>query len=384
VAVDQATNTIYASDSFSSNFSPGHTVSVINGATCNTTVTTGCGKTPPTAKTGSIPVGLAINQATHTLYVANDGAKTVSVINTTACNARHTTGCGKTPPTATLGHSPASVAIDQATDTIYVLSPGTPATVSVIKGATCNGTVTSGCGQTPPTVTVGNAGTLEGLAVNQATDTVYVVNTGDDTVSVIDGATCNATNTSGCGQTPAHVNVGRQGFGFAAVDPATGLVYVSDNLDDTVSVINGNTCNGKISFGCRRTPPVVPVGANPAGLTVDLATHTLYADDNGGGTVSFFRFQRPQRPADVVATAQGGKVNLHWQPPYDGGLPVIYHIIATPACPDCQGLATPSTSGQPFTTITGLTAGQRYTFMVKATDAAGSGPASPPSNPVTP
>jgi YVTN family beta-propeller protein len=384
LAVDQATDTIYATNSFDSNGNPGHAVSVINGATCSATVTTGCGKLPPTAKAGSAPAGLAMDQATHTLYVANFGGTTVSVINAAACNAQHTTGCGQTPPRVALGHSPFSVAIDQATDTIYALNLGTPSTVSVINGATCNGTVTSGCRQTPPTVTVGNASTLEGLAVNQATDTVYVVNTGDDTVSVINGATCNATITSGCGQTPPHVNVGRQGFGFAAVDAATGLVYVSDGLDDTVSVINGNTCNGKISFGCRRTPPAVPVGANPAGLAVHLATHTLYADDNGSATVSFFRFQPPQRPTGVTAATDDGNVQLRWRRTYDGGLPIIYHVIPTPACPACHGLNTPSTSGQPFTTITGLTSGKTYTFKIKATDAAGAGPASAPSNPVTP
>jgi YVTN family beta-propeller protein len=387
VAIDQATNTVYATNSFNSSGN-GDTVSVINGATCNATVTTGCRQTPPMVKVGKLPVGLAVDRATDTIYVANIGGTTVSVINGATCNSNDTSGCGRTPARVHLGTSPVAVAIDQATDTIYALNPGTPSTVSVINGTTCNGTVTSGCGQTPPTVTVGNAsnnfGGLEGLAVDATTNTVYVVNAGDGTVSVINGAICNSTVTTGCGQTPAHVNVGRQGYGYVAVDPATGLVYVSDNLDDTISIINGNTCNGKISFGCRRTPPAAPVGANPAGLAVDQATHTLYADDNGGGTVSFFRFQAPQRPTGVVATAHYGKVDLRWQPPYAGGLPVVYQITPIPACPACRGLTTPSTSGLPFTTITGLRAGQRYRFKVRATDAAGTGRRSTPSNPVTP
>ena len=62
----------------------------------------------------------------------------------------------------------------------------------------------------------------------------------------------------------------------------------------------------------------------------------------------------------------------------------VYQVIPTPPCPACRGLTTPSTSGLPFTTITGLTAGQRYTFIIEATDAAGTGPTSAPSNPVTP
>ena len=256
-------------------------------------------------------------------------------------------------------------------------------TISVINGAACNATVTTGCGQTPPTVTVGNASNLEGLAVDQATDTIYAVNTGDDTVSVINGATCNATVTSGCGQTPAHVTVGTQGFGFATVDPATNLVYVTNNLDDTVSVINGATCNGTTTTGCRRTPPTVPGGANPAGLAVNPADHTVYVDDNTAGTASFFRFQSPQRPTGVMAITNHGKVELRWRSPYDGRLPIIYRVISSPPCPACRGLTTPSTSGQPVTTISGLTPGQKYTFKIKGTDAAGTGPASAPSNRVT-
>ena len=59
-------------------------------------------------------------------------------------------------------------------------------------------------------------------------------------------------------------------------------------------------------------------------------------------------------------------------------------MIASPACPDCSGLSTPPTSGSPYTTITGLTSGEPYTFTVQATDAAGTGPVSAPSNAVTP
>lgn len=117
------------------------------------------------------------------------------------------------------------------------------------------------------------------------------------------------------------------------------------------------------------------------GLAVDPATDTVYAAGQGGAGVSVFSFVRLAR---VTASTQAGHVKLRWRPPYDGGLPVIYHVIPSPACPACHGLTTPSTSGQPFTTITGLTPGHKYTFKVKAVDAAGTGHASAPSNPVTP
>jgi DNA-binding beta-propeller fold protein YncE len=381
VAVDQANDTIYATNFF--NFStnqPGHTVSVINGATCNAQVTSGCSQSPATATVDTAPAGIAVNQATQTVYVANSGAKTLSIINAAECNGTHPAGCRQLPHSVHLAAPPWTVAVNQATDTIYVLHLGAPATVSVINGATCNATDTSGCGQTPRTVTVGNASAPEGLAVDQDTDTIYVANTGDDTISVIDGATCNGHHASGCGQTPKQVRTGRQNFGFVAVDALTNLVYVSNGLDDTISVINGKTCNGQVSSGCGQNPPTVPAGGNPAGLIVNQADHTVYVTDNGAATVSFFRFQLPQRPTGVTATAQDGKVWLRWRRTQDGGLPIIYEVIPTPACPACRGLNTPSTSGQPFTTITGLSPGKTYTFKIKAINAAGTGRASAPSN----
>jgi YVTN family beta-propeller protein len=383
-AVDQATDTLYVANNW--NQVEDYTVSVINGALCNGTTTTGCGKPRPTITFGGAPGNMAIDGATRTLYVTTNG--TLSVVNAATCNARDTAGCGQTPAQVRLGNALVlSVAVDQATDTIYALQAGTPGTVAVINGATCSGTVSTGCGWTPQEIPVGNSNTtgpdIESLAVDQATDTVYVVNITDGTVSIINGATCNGTVTTSCSESPRTIRVGRQYFSGIAIDQETNLVYVSNGLDDTVSVINGNSCNGHVSSGCRRVL-TVPAGAGPASLAVDSATHVVYVDDQRGGTISFFRFQVPGRSADLTATVAHGAVDLRWQPADDGGLPIVYHVITSPACPGCHGLVTPFTSGEPFTVITGLTPGQRYTFTVRASDAAGTGKASAPSSPVTP
>ena len=61
----------------------------------------------------------------------------------------------------------------------------------------------------------------------QATHTVYVINQGDNTVSVIDGATRTVTAT---------VPIGKNPYGVA-VDPDTHTAYVTNRDDGTVSVI---------------------------------------------------------------------------------------------------------------------------------------------------
>ena len=121
------------------------------------------------------PDGVAIDAATHTVYVANVGDNTVSVINGATCNARVTWGCGQVPPTVAVGVQPAVPSVDEATDTVYVpnSNPGGPGSVPVIDGATCNASVTTGCGNTPPSVAVGANTFPVAAAVDQATDTVY-------------------------------------------------------------------------------------------------------------------------------------------------------------------------------------------------------------------
>ena len=91
VAVDQGTGTVYVGNANQ------NTVSVIDGSHCNNIIRAGCSKTPTTVTVGPNPLGLAINQATHTLYVVNSGTNTVSVINTATCNARVSTGCAASP-----------------------------------------------------------------------------------------------------------------------------------------------------------------------------------------------------------------------------------------------------------------------------------------------
>jgi len=94
-------------------------------------------------------------------------------------------------------------------------------------------------------------------------------------VAVINGATCNGSTRTGCGQSPPTVAAG-YGALEAAIDPTTGELYTSNLHDNSVSGINGNTCNAQQTIGCSQTPRQDAVGNYPSSIAVDPATGTAY------------------------------------------------------------------------------------------------------------
>jgi DNA-binding beta-propeller fold protein YncE len=275
VALDAATGTAYVADTLAD------TISVIDIRTCNAVDFSGCHRTPVTVADPDGPIALAIDQATDSIYVANIGDgfsgtnTTVSVIDGARCNGHQIAGCAAPLATLQVGAGPDAVAVDQATDSIYVAIAGTGdgSTVSVINGATCNGFRHVGCGQHTHTLTVGAA--PAGIVLDPSAHTAYTANIGDSTVSVINTETCNAQVVSGCGQVTTAVPVGANPFGIT-VDQNVHTAYVADSSDDTVSVINTSTCNAADRSGCAKVPATSQVGAAPQDLVADPSTGTLY------------------------------------------------------------------------------------------------------------
>jgi YVTN family beta-propeller protein len=288
--LDPATHTLYAIGDPENN-APG-TVLMLNTSRCNALQASGCVSTMPYVQVGKGPVAIALDQRTNTIYVVNSSSNTVSVISGATCNALKTSGCRRTPPAVRAGNNPVDVTIDQATDTVYVADWGNGAgtTVSVINGRTCNATITSGCGQVRATVKIGTS--PAGIVADQSTDTIYaatVTPKGTEAVSVIDGGICDATTTSGCDQKPPSVTDGKGSANYNvafAIDQATGTLYVANWTDNTLSMIDKATCNAKVSSGCAQTPPVARVGSGPDGVALNAATHTLYVSNVTNDTVS--------------------------------------------------------------------------------------------------
>jgi Calx-beta domain/Fibronectin type III domain len=89
--------------------------------------------------------------------------------------------------------------------------------------------------------------------------------------------------------------------------------------------------------------------------------------------------KHPGAPSNATATAGNGSATVTFTAPVsDGGDPVnSYTVTASPGGATVKGVTSPIT-------ITGLVNGTSYTFTVRATNPEGTGPASPPSNAVTP
>ena len=117
------------------------------------------------------------------------------------------------------------------------------------------------------TITVGS--NPDGVAVNDADDTVYVTNFGSGDVSVINGRTGTVDDTITVGDSPRGV----------AVDQGDDTVYVTNQVSNTVSVINGRT---------RTVAGTITVGSNPIGVAVNEGDDTVYVTNfnSASGTVS--------------------------------------------------------------------------------------------------
>ncbi len=199
--------------------------------------------------TASKPMAIAVNPATDKIYVVNDDTSgRVTVID----------GATNALTTVAVGTNPDSIAVNPATNKVYVANGGSN-NVTVIDGAT-NTTSTVAVGDSPDCV-----------VVNSTTNKIYVVNVSSvnlskGTVTAIDGATNVATTIAAGGVNP----------NFAAVDEATNRIYVL-NLDaaGSASEIDGVSLADTVI----NEPGIVPVG-----ITVNPATNKIYvADANGYG-----------------------------------------------------------------------------------------------------
>jgi hypothetical protein len=289
VAVDQRTHTAYVLNGSSKS------VAVINTATCNGATVRGCSRNPVLVRLPYLGGDLAINPRTGAVYVAEvTPGKTrqqtrveMSVINGAACNAADTSGCGAPPATVSIGTEPDQfprISVDSGTNTVYVNGAG----LAVIDGRTCNGTDSRGCTRALATVHGIVAG-YESIAVDAQAGTIYdptgTYPTGSGVVAAINRNTCNALDTTGCAGHLAAIR-GGPGAGEATADPASHTLYVT-NKPNAVSMVNTATCNATSVRACSQFPASFQAGANPRQIAIAPVSHTVYVmNSQGGGTLS--------------------------------------------------------------------------------------------------
>jgi YVTN family beta-propeller protein len=257
VAVNSATNKIYVADR--GNFLKGGkgNVTVIDGATNSTTTVIDANANGPFA--------LAVNPATNKIYIANNFSDNVTLLD----GATNTTTTITDPNAA----FPFAVAVNSTTNKIYVANQGSSGAPGTNHG---NVTVIDGVTNSTTTVADPNVIGPNAVAVNQATNKVYVANGGNYTtnngnVTVIDGATNSIITVT---DPNALALGGTDSRGFAvAVDSTTNKIYVVNEGSHNVTVIDGAN---------NSTVTVADLNAlAPVAVVVDSATNTIYVANGG-------------------------------------------------------------------------------------------------------
>src|SRR5215467_1339273 len=183
-----------------------------------------------------------------------------------------------------LGGVPSPPAINLKTMTIYVPLQNSDI-VDVVNAARCNLKISSGCRVVAraKVAMFGPAGGPLYATVDPATDTVYIVNaapSGAGTVTVVNGARCNARVTSGCDRVLATIKVGKFPVA-AALARGTGTLYVANLAGNSISVIDAAQCNAAVRTACRRAARTLKDPGGPDWLDVNNSTGTLYAANAG-------------------------------------------------------------------------------------------------------
>jgi len=227
-----------------------------------------------TFKAGAHPYVIAINEATNKAYVTNTFSNAVAEIDLAAGvtrflkigsadnvvtdsrasrayfigyeepNIRILNGATDEAEKAAAQEHLWGMAIDETSGVLYVTASGSGQLLAAGKEKYSVGAIPCA------------------VAVNSETGMIYVVNYGDDSVTVIDGKLKAAAGTIKAGHGPQAI----------AVDSKANRVYVANTHDDSVTVIDGHT---------NKVIATVPAGRNPYAITAGSDAGTVYVANFG-------------------------------------------------------------------------------------------------------
>jgi YVTN family beta-propeller protein len=234
-----------------------------------------------TLPAGASPRGIAVNAATNRIYVVNEFSNDVTVID----GATHATS------TVTVGPRPQYITVNPDTNRVYV-SNGANSSQSVIDGATLAVAALPTGGNGP-------------FVVNRSTNKIYMLRLGPtDEVTVIDGATHSYYSLATDSWTPVSHDV----------NPVTNKLFVAHYTTGDVKIVD---IGSPSDF-----PPVksVPVWSKPVAVAVNPNTNKAYAiteDSRGpinvidGATqtaISFAPAGHASRPRAIAVNAVTNRI----------------------------------------------------------------------------
>lgn len=236
-----------------------------------------------TIPVGTSPTAIAINEATNKIYVLHQQSNNVWVID----------GTNNSTTIVPVGTTPTAIAVNPVTNKVYVSNSGT-ANVTVIDGATSS------------TTTIATSLAPLDIGVNTSTNKIYVASASARNVAIIDGAT-NSTTSVATGSDPRTI----------AINEVTNKIYVVNGNNGTVTVIDGTTLatatitagsfpeamavnsvtnkiyvanlasnNVTIIDGTNNSTTTVAVGSTPRAIAVNSATNRIYVANSNSSTVT--------------------------------------------------------------------------------------------------
>ena len=153
----------------------------------------------------------------------------------------------------TIGKSPASVVVNQNTNTVYVANSESNS-VSVIDGSTNSIVNIIAVGKKPL-----------GISINTVTNMIYLINTNSGTISVINGSTNSIVKTIDLNGVPFGIDV----------NPISNKIYVIDPFS-TINYIDGNS---------NKVTNKIKMDGNPQRISVNPVTNMMYVTESNSVSV---------------------------------------------------------------------------------------------------
>ncbi|MGN6696131.1 MAG: fibronectin type III domain-containing protein [Aquihabitans sp.] len=282
--------------------------------------------------------------------------------------------------------------------------PGAPTGVSALPGDT-----TATVSWTAPVANGGSAVTgytvTPYIGIVAQADRVFSTTATTQTITGLTNGTSytfrvRATNAAGTGAesgpslavTPRTLPGAPTGVSGTPQDASVALTWTapasdggSDITGYTVTPFIGSTAQTPVVFASTATAQTITGLTNGTAYTFEVAATTAAGTGAASARSSAVTPRTvPGAPTNVTGTPGNASVGLSWTAPASNGGSAITGYTVTPY--DGATALTPVVFSSAATsqTISGLTNGTAYTFKVKATNAAGTGPDSTASGPVVP